>query len=129
MILEADEMHTYKTQGEGGFGVNCQISNQERMVTNFCHMLPHEIVWPHEFLSHEIVLNFYLREIIILIIISAPNENSQKASNNDPDWVSNGKQTARTRRAGKLYKARPRLSGWLVNRTILKNSAVSKPNC
>ena len=48
-------------------------------------MLPHEIVWPHEFLSHEIVLNFYLREIIILIIISAPNENSQKASISGPN--------------------------------------------
>ena len=35
------------------------------------------------------------------VIISGPNETSQKASisgpneNNDPDWVSNGKQTAR----------------------------------
>ena len=26
-----------------------------------------------------------------------------------------------TRRAGKLYKARSRLAGWLVNRTIFKN--------
>ena len=35
-----------------------------------------------------------------------------------------------TRRAGKLYKARSRLAGWLVDRTIFKNSfsAVSKPN-
>ena len=44
--------------------------------------------------------------------VTGPNENSQKASNNDPDWVSNGKQTAR-----KCFQT---LQGSF--------SAVSKPN-
>ena len=66
-------------------------------------------------------------------------------NNNDPDWISNGKQTARkcfqkaricTRRAGKLYKARSRLAGWLVDRLYLYQNQKSfgfrkerKPRC
>ena len=58
------------------------------------------------------------------VIITGPNENSQKASisvyvlaaNNDPDWVSNGKQAARD-----LYTE----SGQTLQGSF---SAVSKPN-
>ena len=46
-----------------------------------------------------IIIIIIILVILVIIIITGPNENSQKASkstnNNDPDWVSNGKQTAR----------------------------------